>query len=124
LDHIMKSVDGDVPYEGLDALYSQILSRVEDLATTLKIFGFLFFRYSDAIADPITPDFLAHIFGLKEEDVHLCLSELHSILHVPPPRSSGSDCEIKIMHASYRITLSIKHDLDNIISMKGHSIQI
>ncbi|KAF8809740.1 hypothetical protein BYT27DRAFT_7337130 [Phlegmacium glaucopus] len=100
LDHIMRSVDGDIPYKELDALYSQIFSRVEDLATTLKIFGFLFFRYSDAIAEPVTPDFLAQLIGLQEEDVHRCLSELRSILQVPPPGSSGLDSEIKMFHAS------------------------
>ncbi|KAF8811483.1 hypothetical protein BYT27DRAFT_7336163 [Phlegmacium glaucopus] len=98
LDDIMGSVDG-ATLEELDALYSRIFSRVqaEQLPTTLKIFGFLFFRYSDAIAEPVTPDFMAHLIGLEEGDVHLCLSQLHSILYVPPP---GSSSEIKIMNAS------------------------
>ncbi|KAF8816203.1 hypothetical protein BYT27DRAFT_7248509 [Phlegmacium glaucopus] len=100
LDHIMTSVDSDIPYQELDALYSQIFSHVEDLATTLKIFGFLFLRYLDAIAEPLTLDFLAHLLGLKEEDVHFCLYELHLVVDVPPPRSSGLDSEIKVLHAS------------------------
>ncbi|KAF8816176.1 hypothetical protein BYT27DRAFT_7185003, partial [Phlegmacium glaucopus] len=104
-DTMMGPADADIPYyKELDTLYSQIFSRVraQHLATTLKIFGFLFFRCPDAIAEPMTPDFLAHLLGLEEEGVHLCLSELHSILYVPPPgyRSSELDSEIKIIHAS------------------------
>ncbi|KAF8816014.1 hypothetical protein BYT27DRAFT_6483767 [Phlegmacium glaucopus] len=104
LDDMMGSADADIPYKEVDTLYSQIFSRVraQHLATTLKIFGFLFFRCPDATAEPVTPEFMAHLIGLKEEDVHLCLSELHSILYVPPPghQSSGLGSEIKIIHAS------------------------
>jgi len=89
------SVDGDMPYKELDALYSHIFSCVEDLATTLKILGFLFFRQG---FEPVTPDFLAHLLGLDEEDVHLCLSELHSILFIPPPKTSG--LQIRMTHVS------------------------
>ncbi|KAF8810496.1 hypothetical protein BYT27DRAFT_7186573 [Phlegmacium glaucopus] len=96
----LRPVDGDMPYKELDALYSHILSCVDDLASTLKIFGFLFFR--DWIEEDsrytATPCFVADILGLDEEDVHLCLSELHSILYIPPPKTSGSS--IKVIHAS------------------------
>ncbi|KAF8815014.1 hypothetical protein BYT27DRAFT_6854157 [Phlegmacium glaucopus] len=90
-------VDGDMPYKELDALYSHILSRVDDLSITLKIFGFLFFR-DWAYVKPVTPYFVADLLGLDEEDVHLRLSQLHSILYIPPPQASG--LSIEVIHAS------------------------
>ncbi|KAF8811733.1 hypothetical protein BYT27DRAFT_7221352 [Phlegmacium glaucopus] len=42
----------------------------------LKIFGFLICIYNIAV----TPYFVADLLGVDEEDVHLCLSELHPIL--------------------------------------------
>ena len=46
LDVIMglRPVEGDMPYKELDALYSHIFSRVEDIHTTLKMLRFLFSR--------------------------------------------------------------------------------
>ena len=94
----LKSADGDVPYKELDALYSYIFSCVEDFATTLRILGFLFFKsWFWLIA--VTPDFLAHLFGLDEEDIHLCLSKLHSLLSIPSFSSSDTP-GIQPMHAS------------------------
>ncbi|KAF8809769.1 hypothetical protein BYT27DRAFT_7232197 [Phlegmacium glaucopus] len=93
----LRPVDGDMPYKELDALYSHILSCVDDLASTLKIFGFLFFRY-ELYANTATTYFVADLLGLDEEDLHLCLSELHSILYIPPPKASG--LLIKVIHAS------------------------
>ncbi|KAF8815018.1 hypothetical protein BYT27DRAFT_7201117, partial [Phlegmacium glaucopus] len=74
-----------------------ILSCVDDLASTLKIFGFWFFQYWD-YTKSVTPYFVADLLGLEEEDLHLCLSELHSIPHIPPPQTSG--LSIKVIHAS------------------------
>ncbi|KAF8815019.1 hypothetical protein BYT27DRAFT_7227758 [Phlegmacium glaucopus] len=90
-------VDGDIPYKELDALYSHVLSCVDDLSSTLKIFGFLFFR-DWAYAKPVTPYFVADLLGLHEEDVQLCLSQLHSILYIPPSEASG--LSIEVIHAS------------------------
>jgi NACHT domain len=90
-------VIGDMPYKELDALYSHILSCVEDIATTLKILSFLFFGYR--YFRGITPDFVATLFGLDEEDVYLHLSELHSVLYVPPP-PNASRLQIRPTHAS------------------------
>ena len=93
----LRSIDGDMPYKELDALYSYIFSCVEDLALTLKILGFLFFglRYYD----DFTPGFLALLVGLDEEDVHFHLSELHSILYIPP-LPNPDELEIQPTHAS------------------------
>ncbi|KAF8805707.1 hypothetical protein BYT27DRAFT_7103972, partial [Phlegmacium glaucopus] len=91
----LRPVDGDMPYKELDALYSHILSRVDNLASTLKIFGFLFWGLAFC---RLTPYLVADLLGLDEEDVHLCLSELHSILYIPPPKTGESS--IKVIHAS------------------------
>ncbi|KAF8811606.1 hypothetical protein BYT27DRAFT_7089093, partial [Phlegmacium glaucopus] len=91
-------VDGDMPYKELDALYSHILSCVGDLASTLKIFGFLFFQDQTSGPHEVTPFFMADLLGLDEEDVHLCLSKLHAILYIPPPKRSG--LSIRVIHAS------------------------
>ncbi|KAF8809778.1 hypothetical protein BYT27DRAFT_7135942 [Phlegmacium glaucopus] len=93
----LRPVDGDMPYKELDALYSHILSCVDDLASALKIFGFLFFRY-EFYPERVTTYFVADLLGLDEEDVHICLSELHSIFYVPPPKKGG--LSIKVNHAS------------------------
>ncbi|KAF8810404.1 hypothetical protein BYT27DRAFT_7186632, partial [Phlegmacium glaucopus] len=103
-------VDGDIPYKELDALYSHILSCVDDLASTLKIFGFLFFRdWTTYPPYEVTPFFMADLLGLDEEDVHLCLSNLHAILYIPPPKTSGSP--IKVTHASLQDFLAFHTDI-------------
>ena len=90
------SVDGDMPYKELDVLYSYIFSCVEDLAISLKILGFLLFG---CYYRRSSPGFLALLVGLNEEDVHLYLSELHSVLHIPPlPNPDG--LAIRPTHAS------------------------
>ena len=55
------------------------------------------------------------LLGLDEEDVHPYLSELHSILSIPPPNSSSTNkLEIWPTHASYKISLSTNCDLEDI----------
>jgi NACHT domain len=87
----------DMPYKELDALYSHILSCVEDFATTIKILSFLLFGYR--YFRGFTPDFVALLLGLDEEEVYLHLSELHSILYIPPPPNTHG-FEIRPTHAS------------------------
>ena len=89
-----------MPFKELDALYSYIFSCVEDLAITLKILGFLFFGELSMLDLPNTPHFLGPFVGLDEEaDVHSHLSELHSILHIPP-LPNPDELEVRPMHAS------------------------
>ena len=97
LDVIMglRPVEGDMPYKELDALYSHILSCVEDIHTTLKMLKFLFFGRDGIFRHP---RILAVSVGLDEEDVYLHFSELHSILHIPPPNTKGP--VIRPTHAS------------------------
>jgi NACHT domain len=90
-------VSGDAPYKQLDTLYTHIFSCVEDITGALEIIGFLIFHRVINWNDP-SPQFLADLFGLDLEDVYLCLSELHSILDIPPPSTNSKP--IKIFHAS------------------------
>ena len=94
----LRSVDSDMPYKELDALYSYIFSCVEDLAITRKILGFLFFGRRSGYLK-FTPHILALLVGLDDEDVYLHLSGLHSILHIPP-LSNRDRSEIRPTHAS------------------------
>ena len=91
-------VSGDAPYKQLDTLYTHIFSCVEDIAGALEIIGFLIFQRGYITWNDPSPQFLAHLFGLDLEDLYLRLSELHSILDVPP--LSANRKPIKIFHAS------------------------
>ena len=115
LDVIMglRSVDGDMPFKELDALYSYPFSCVEDLTITLKILGFLFFG-KPYLTFTFTPHFLALLVGLDEEDVHSHLSELHSIVNIPLLPNPGA-LEIRPTHASLQDFL-----VDRLRSMKYH----
>ena len=92
----LRSVDGDMPYKELDALYRYIFSCVEDFAITLKILGFLFFQRH------WNSRLLTLLLGLDEEDIYSHLSELHSILYITPPNNAGGGGGLKIRptHAS------------------------
>ena len=102
LDVIMglRPVDGDIPYKELDALYAHIFSCVEDFSIILKILGLYFFN-DIAGTKPLSPNFLADLAGLDHEDVYLSLSELHSIIRVPPPNQAETTA-IQITHASLK----------------------
>ena len=99
LDVIMGLIPvvSDMPCKELDALYSHIFSCVEDFGITLKILEFLFFGFLRD--ERSTPKFLALLLGLAEEDIYLHLSELHSILYIPPPPNT-SELQIRPMHDS------------------------
>jgi hypothetical protein len=92
----LSPVVGDMPYKELDALYCHIFSCVEDFGTTSKILSFMFFK--SRYLRSFTPGYVALLLGLDEEDVYLHLSELHSILYIPPP--PDSKLEIRPTHAS------------------------
>lgn len=87
-------VGGDSPYKQLDALYTHLFSCVKDISGALQIIGFLLLMRE---GQP-TPEFLECLLGLDQGHVHLCLSELHSILDIPPPTAHNKP--IRIFHAS------------------------
>ena len=90
-------IDGDMPYKELDALYTHIFSSIADIPTILKILGFLFFN-GNFWRMSVTPGFFADLLDLDVEDVDLHLSELHSILYIPPPNTT--ELSIEPVHAS------------------------
>lgn len=101
-------------HQASDTLYNHIFSCIKDLSTVLKILGFLFFSFNGT-SKPITTIFLSHLLGLDEEDVYLRLWGLHSILYIPPPKTS--ELGIRTTHASVQDFLvdklrSGKHYLD------------
>jgi hypothetical protein len=116
----LRSVDGDMPYKELDALYSYIFSCVEVLAITLKILGFLFCRYP---SPSVTAYFLALILGLDEEGVYLHLSE-PILLFISLLHTTLMDWRSDRRMLLYKIPLSTNYDLENSIVMKRHSTRI
>jgi hypothetical protein len=71
-----------------------IPSASKTLALLLRYLNFCF-----SVDSPFTQDFVAILLELDEEDVYLHLSELHSILYIPPPPNT-INLEIRPSHAS------------------------
>jgi NACHT domain len=86
----------DTPFAQLDALYKQILLSADDVHCVLQILGGLLLMSSQPEYVP-TPRFLEILLHLREGEVTLALSDLHSILHVPDSAEQGP---IRILHAS------------------------
>jgi hypothetical protein len=82
------------PFAELDALYNQILSTVVQIEKTLDIFTVLM-SFSQL---PPRPDILDHFFSYQAGQTRAILSDLHSILYIPPKDDRKE--KIKILHAS------------------------
>ena len=94
----LTSAPDDMPYKQLDALYTHIFSSVQHISGALRILGCMLF-IGNAVSY-LTPTFLENLLSLDKGDVHLYLSDLHSILYVPTPQLNADDDEIRILHAS------------------------
>jgi len=81
------------PFSELDALYNQILSTVIQIEKALDIFMVLML-FSQL---PPRPDTLDHLLFYRAGQTRAVLSDLHSILYVPPKEDEG---RIRILHAS------------------------
>ena len=82
------------PFVELDALYNQILSTVIQIEKWFDIFMVLIsFRQF-----PSRPDILDHFFSYRAGQTRAILSDLHSILYVPPKEDRRE--KIRILHAS------------------------
>ena len=105
----ISSANGDTPFAQLDALYKQILLSADDINCVLRILGVVLI-WNDAMFVSLsgsgsnfvpTPQVVELLLWLKEGDVALALSDLHSILDVP---ELGTDqyrqSSIRILHAS------------------------
>jgi hypothetical protein len=82
------------PFAELDALYNQILSTVIQIQKVLDtLMVLLLFRQL-----PHRPDILDHFCSYRPGQTRAILSDLHSILYVPPQEDREE--EIRILHAS------------------------
>jgi hypothetical protein len=82
------------PFAELDALYNQIFTSVIQVEKALDIFiGLMLFRQL-----PPRPDILDCFFSYQQGLTRAILSDLHSILYLPPKEDKRG--EIKILHAS------------------------
>ena len=84
------------PFAELDALYIQILSTVIQIKKALDIFMVLVLFWPFQL--PRRPDILDHFFPYRAGQTRAILSDLHSILYVPPKEDRKG--EIRILHAS------------------------
>jgi len=82
------------PFAELDALYNQMLSTVIQIEKALDIFMVLMSFWQL----PPRPDILDHFLSYRAGQTRAILSDLHSILYVPPKENKKG--RIRILHAS------------------------
>ena len=82
------------PFAELDTLYNQILSTVIQIEKALDIFMVLI----SLSQLPHRPHILDHLFSYQAGRTRAILSDLHSILYLPPEDDRKGT--IKIFHAS------------------------
>ena len=91
----LASPGSNTPFADLDALYSHILSSVDDIARVREVFFFLLLGESDFGADMNTvEDFLQ----LRRGQLDMLLKDLHSVIYVPL-HNRGSE-SLRLFHAS------------------------
>ncbi|KAF8961172.1 hypothetical protein BDZ97DRAFT_1227999 [Flammula alnicola] len=86
----------DTPFAELDALYHHIFSSVGDIDKIIELFCVLLLAPRSTVKKTATliGDFLFY----KPGEIDIILSDLHSIIAVPPPDDTKS--ELRISHAS------------------------
>jgi hypothetical protein len=86
----------DLPFAELDALYTQILSGVDDIERVLEILSVVFFcNTSSSILEwHLKPGIVEKFLCLQPGDVELYLGELNSFVNIGPDRI------IRVLHAS------------------------
>ena len=86
-----------MPFAEIDSLYLHILTSAPDnIETALEIFAvFLFLHHWDL---SITPRFIESFLSLRPGEVFMVLSDLHSIISVPPV--DEPDLPLRLFHAS------------------------
>jgi hypothetical protein len=82
------------PFAELDTLYNQILSTIIQIDKALDIFMVLI----SLSQLPHRPHILDHLFSYQAGRTRAILSDLHSILYVPPKEDRNG--RIRILHAS------------------------
>jgi len=86
-----------IPFAEMDSLYLHILTSASDnIETALEIFAVLLFLHHRDLR--ITPRFIESFLSLREGEVFMILSDLHSIVSVPSP--DEQDSPLRLFHAS------------------------
>ena len=77
------------PFAEMDSLYLHILTSASDnIAMALEIFGVLLFLHHQYLHT--TPRFIESFLSLREGEVFMVLSDLHSVISVPSPDEHDS----------------------------------
>ena len=85
------------PFAEMDSLYLHNLTSASDnIETALEFFSILLFLQHQDIQ--ITPRFIESLLSLREGEVFMVLSDLHSIISVPSPDEQNSP--LSLFHAS------------------------
>ena len=85
------------PFAEMDSLYLHILMSASDnIDTALEIFAVLLFLHHRDLQ--VTPQFIESFLSLREGEVFMILSDLHSIISVPFPNER--DSPLRLFHAS------------------------
>jgi hypothetical protein len=85
------------PFAEMDSLYLHIfMSASDNIETALEIFAVLFFLHGQHLQ--ITPRLVESLLSLREGEVFMVLSDLHSIISVPSP--DERDSPLRLFHAS------------------------
>ena len=84
----------DLPFAELDALYTYILSGVEDIDRVLEILSFIFFSNDRFPPPEWSSPIIEQFLSLQPGDVELYLGDLTSLINHEPDQS------IRVLHAS------------------------
>ncbi|KAF8806763.1 hypothetical protein BYT27DRAFT_7233598 [Phlegmacium glaucopus] len=102
----------DTPFAELDALYIHIFSAVQNIERALEILSLLVLTQNQTL---ITPQLIENIFGLRHGDVHIILSDLHSIMKIPPPSNNRMMPMILSLHASLGDMMNVSSSMIHIL---------
>ena len=93
-DRLLDVINGDSRFDsGLDGLYMQIFSAVENINIALEILSLLLLRRTDM---KITPQLLEDLFFLHDGEIYFLLHDLHSIVEI----SDSASSVIRLLHPS------------------------
>jgi hypothetical protein len=95
----------DLPFAELDALYTHILSGVEDIQCVLEILSVIFFcdhcDYGGRREWNLRPQLIERFLGLQPGDVELYLGDLNSLVYIDHDhRKIQLGIQIRVLHAS------------------------
>ncbi|KAF5328191.1 hypothetical protein D9619_013382 [Psilocybe cf. subviscida] len=93
----LRLTSGTSPFAELDALYTHILSRVEDIETVLQVLNFVLPKPSWGL-DSWTLSELENLFGVETGAMAILFCDLNSLMTVEGPHHGFS--YLTIMHAS------------------------